>query len=369
MATTAEYGLGEFTFPRGWFMVAEASKIGKAPYSVRFFGQDMVIYRGESGQLHMVSAYCPHMNTHIGKSSTSFMAQQGKQIEGESIHCPYHGWRFGPDGVCNKIPYSDKIPPLAKLKSFKVVERYGVVFHWHDPEGGEPDYDLPAIPEWDDPHYVKWDIDHLGSMNLHPIEVVDNIGDIQHLAPVHATTKFYYFETILHGHVAQQLLGGRHELLGANAGMSEFNTYYTGPGILLSRYVANNANDSIMFICHTPIDDGSVFVWHAVLSKPSDRNPTEEDIATAKAQQQMSCDAFAQDFEIWSNKMPCFRPMQMPGDGNFLKVRTWYRQFYNPRSAAADILARSEGRYIIPGVPSAEDGGARKEILEAAIAG
>ena len=59
----------------------------------------------------------------------------------------------------------------------------------------------------------------------------------------------------------------------------------------------------------------------------------------------------------------------MPGDGNFLKVRTWYRQFYNPRSAAADILARSEGRYIIPGVPSAEDGGARKEILEAAIAG
>ena len=70
MATTAEYGLGEFTFPRGWFMVAEANKIGKAPYSVRFFGQDMVIYRGESGQLHMVSAYCPHMNTHIGKSST-----------------------------------------------------------------------------------------------------------------------------------------------------------------------------------------------------------------------------------------------------------------------------------------------------------
>ena len=26
MATTAEYGLGEFTFPRGWFVVAEASE-------------------------------------------------------------------------------------------------------------------------------------------------------------------------------------------------------------------------------------------------------------------------------------------------------------------------------------------------------
>ena len=27
MATTKEYRLGEFTFPRGWFMIAEASEL------------------------------------------------------------------------------------------------------------------------------------------------------------------------------------------------------------------------------------------------------------------------------------------------------------------------------------------------------
>ena len=40
MATTAEYGLGEFTFPRGWFMVGESSKITDKPQGVKFFGQE-----------------------------------------------------------------------------------------------------------------------------------------------------------------------------------------------------------------------------------------------------------------------------------------------------------------------------------------
>lgn len=365
MATAKDYGLGEFTFPRGWFMVAAASRVTQAPHNVRFFGRDMVLYRGESGKVYMVGAYCPHMRTHIGKSSTSFMAQQGTQVEGESIHCPYHAWRFGPDGKCNKIPYADKIPPQAELGAYPVVERYGAIYYWHDPEGLEPEYDVPEIPEWSDEHYVRWEFDELGAMNLHPIEVVDNICDIQHLYPIHASSQ-NYFELILKGHKAWQLMGGKHELLGEDADMSEFNTYYTGPGVLISRYVGNNANTSIMYITHTPIDDGSVYVWHAVLSKIEDRDPTEEDIAQAKAQQQMSCDAFGADFEIWSNKEPCFRPMQMPADGNFLKTRTWYKQFYNPRAEAPAILARCEGAYRIPGLPDAVEGGARKEILEAA---
>ena len=367
MATAKEYGLGEFTDPRGWFMVAAANSVTQAPHNVRFFGREMVLYRGESGKVYMVGAFCPHMRTHIGKSLSSFMAQCGDQIQGESIRCPYHAWRFGPDGRCDKIPYSDKIPPSAELGSYPVVERYGAIYYWHDPEGGEPDYDIPAIPEWADPSYVRWEFDELGAMNLHPIEVVDNICDIQHLYPIHASHQ-NYFENVIKGHRVWQLMGGKHELLGADAGISEFNTYYTGPGVLISRYVADNANDSIMYITHTPIDDGSVYVWHAVLSKVADREPTPEDIAHARAQQQMSCDAFAADFEIWSNKEPCFRPMQMPADGNFLKVRTWYKQFYNPRSAVPEILARCEGRYRIPGMPAAEDGGARKEILDAVSA-
>lgn len=37
MARTEDYKLGEFTFPRGWFMVADSSKVGGKPLSERFW--------------------------------------------------------------------------------------------------------------------------------------------------------------------------------------------------------------------------------------------------------------------------------------------------------------------------------------------
>ena len=45
MATSADYRLGEFTFPRGWFMVADAKELQDKPLPIRFFGRDMVLYR------------------------------------------------------------------------------------------------------------------------------------------------------------------------------------------------------------------------------------------------------------------------------------------------------------------------------------
>jgi len=199
-------------------------------------------------------------------------------------------------------------------------------------------------------------------MAMHQIEVVDNICDIHHLLPVHASHPDY-FENEIRAHNVWQLLGGKHEILGVDGPISEFNTFYTGPGILISKFVGDN--ESMMFITHTPIDDGSVYVWHATLTKVADRVPTEEDIKVAREYQALSLGAFAQDFEIWSNKQPCFKPMQVRTDGNFMKVRTWYKQFYNPRSEVGSILERCEGNYTIPGIPGAREGGASPQILAA----
>src|SRR3546814_6927399 len=81
------------------------------------------------------------MGTHLARNSTSYVSQDGA-VEGDSIRCPYHAWRFGPDGKCNEIPYSSgPIPPAAKVRSWPVVERMGAVFVWHDTEGGEPEWD------------------------------------------------------------------------------------------------------------------------------------------------------------------------------------------------------------------------------------
>src|SRR5579872_6136101 len=151
MAKTAEYDLGEFTFPRGWFMVAEASELDNGPIGVRFFGQDFALYRGKSGRVVMLEAYCPHMGTHLAKNTSSYVVRDGGHVEGNSIRCPYHAWRFGPDGQCDDIPYSNKISKAACVKSWHVEEKAGAIFMWHDEEGLEPDFPLPDMWEWDDP--------------------------------------------------------------------------------------------------------------------------------------------------------------------------------------------------------------------------
>lgn len=104
MATTAEYRLGPFPFPRGWFAVASSHELGREPLTVHFFGQDLVLYRGASGRAVMLDPYCPHMGTHLGSAPHSHTSQSDSRMEGDSIRCPFHAWRFGADGVCNQIP-------------------------------------------------------------------------------------------------------------------------------------------------------------------------------------------------------------------------------------------------------------------------
>ncbi len=348
MAGTADYRLGPNVFPRGWFMVGASSEATSVPLALRYFGQDLVLYRGQSGRAYLVDAYCPHMGTHLAKNTTSYVVRDKIHVEGDSIRCPYHAWRFGPDGRCNQIPYHDgMIPAAARLRTWRLEERYGCLYTWHDAEGGEPDFSLPALPEWDDPHYVHWNIDQLGILPCHAIELVDNMADVAHLGPTHGGPPVYFHNEI-EGVIVRQRQGGPHRSLQVGA-MLETDTFYTGPGILLSYF---NGAVAIMYIAHTPVDDGSVKAWHALLTRSPNERPTDLDIENARLAQAGSLAALAQDFEIWSNKRPCIDPLAVQSDGPYAKVRMWYRQFYNERAQARDFQAREAGFYGVKGMPA-----------------
>lgn len=137
------------------------------------------------------------------------------------------------------------------------------------------------------------------------------------------------------GYVIRQLLVAGHKtLMSAGGGMMTNDTWYTGPGILQSTMIGEFP--SLMLICHTPVDDGVIQVWHALLVRTTD-------VAMARGYQAASLAAFAQDFEIWSNKRACIHPLMVKGDGPFHKVRIWYKQFYNPRARAAEFQMRVNG--------------------------
>ena len=289
MATTAEYGLGEFAIPRGWFMVAASPAAKTAPLAVRMFGLDLVLYRGASGAAILLDAYCPHMRAHLAADQTTGATTH--RIEGDSIRCPYHAWRFGPDGRCTDIPYFEgPIPAAAKLRAFRVAERFGCIFAWHDPEDGEPDFDLPVLPEWDDPSWLQCAFDDLGTIAVHPQEIADNIADMRHFGPIHGQ-KLAYFENVFEGVVARQRSGGGHETMASDGGILESDAWYTGPGILLARF--SGETDAVQMIMHTPQEDGVTHLWHGVITRAQDTPADEADHQLQLAYHDLALAAFS----------------------------------------------------------------------------
>jgi 3-ketosteroid 9alpha-monooxygenase subunit A len=360
MATTKEYRLGEFTYPRGWFMIAESTELDTyKPVAVRFFGKDFALYRGRAtGRVVLLDAYCPHMKTHLAApNTTSYVVidGQGTNIEGDGLRCPYHAWRFGPDGKCDDIPYHQgQIPAAACVKSWQVVESLGAVWVWHDPEGGEPEWDHPSLPVWEDPAWVRPKWDHLGMLNQHPQEIVDNIGDYGHLRPIHGS-RVERFENEFKGIYAIQRQCGGHRTLVSEDGVSQklhTITTYHGPGLLVSHLTG--MEEAYMLISHTPVDDGTIKVWHSmVIKSPSGAAvATKTDQIAAAQFQNTALQAFLQDIEVWNHKAPCFNGLFIPSDGAFMKARIWYKQFYNPRAKQREYQEQCEGVYVPNGIPA-----------------
>ena len=175
--------------PFGWYVVdyADDLKIGDVK-AVRYFGEDQVLFRTESGEVSMLDAYCPHLGAHLG---------HGGIINGECIECPFHAWRWKTDGKINEIPYAKNIPPKAKeTKIFKypTVERNKLIYAWYHPHGEEPHYEVEIYPEIDDPEwgddFEKFEY-HIKS---HIQDMAENAVDAAHFMYVHGVVSYPEFE-------------------------------------------------------------------------------------------------------------------------------------------------------------------------------
>jgi 3-ketosteroid 9alpha-monooxygenase subunit A len=348
MAKATEYKLGPNTFPRGWFVIAESSELGEDPLALRFFERDLALYRGkDSGQPVLLDAYCGHMGTHLTASTSAAIATDNSHIEGDNIRCPYHGWRYGPDGQVNDIPYYDgPCPRSSAITAYPTREIMGCIMMWFDPDGLEPQFEPPALDEWNDEAWVKWDLDHLGEIDMHPIEVIDNMADARHLGPTHGAP-CEYFENEYKDHIIIQRQGG---VLASYGCMLQSTTWYTGPGILLSKQEFGG-QEIYELIANTPVEDGKIKVWHGALHKSANPVATDEDRAIAKEVQVGALAAFAADFSVWANKRSATRIIQLPTDGPFNRGRDWYRQFHLEVDNIAAQQDKVNGKAYVKDMP------------------
>jgi 3-ketosteroid 9alpha-monooxygenase subunit A len=308
------------TYPRGWFVVAFSSEIAKGEVKpLRYFGERLVAFRGDDGVVHVLDAYCAHMGADLGS---------GGKVEGNTIRCPFHAWRYCGTGECVEIPYAKKIPAKARQRSWPVCERNGVVLVWHDGDGRAPNFEIPVIAEYGTSEWLPW-TQFMYSIRTHPREIVENLADKAHFPAVHAT-EIDAFAFEVDAHTACQRVRGRALL--ANGGVDNFSstTTYHGPGYLLMRM--EGALQNYMLIAHTPIDTGSLDLRMSVMLKIVGNREKTEGFVAQYMQNLKS--GFEDDIRVWENKLYREVPVLCDGDGPIMQLRRWYRQFYAPASEA-----------------------------------
>lgn len=158
---------------RYWHPVSWAGEITDRPTATELLGERLVLWRDDHGAVHVNDDRCPHRGTSLALGT----------VEDGCLVCPYHGWRFEPEGTCVEIPQlpaGATIPSRAAIGSHRVEERYGLV--WVALE--EPVAPLPAFPEWDDPGYRHVACPAYTWETSAP-RMVENFTDFGHLGYLH----------------------------------------------------------------------------------------------------------------------------------------------------------------------------------------
>jgi 3-ketosteroid 9alpha-monooxygenase subunit A len=315
--------MSRFPFPRypnGWFQVAYSDELPKSGVlPLKYFGRDLVMYRGEDGTPYVLDAHCPHLGAHLG---------YGGKVEGNCIKCPFHAWQFDGGGKCTSVPYSDKPPPAkAKIRNWHVREVNGLIVVWHHMQGEGPTWEIPAVEEFGSPEWTPYD-KLRWKIKTHNQEMAENAVDAAHFHYVHGTVEKPKSEAFTDGHVLRVISETKMRTpMGKVTGSVESLSY--GFGYAATRF--KGIVETLLIAGTTPIDDEYVDVrFSFMVRKAIDKDVTS---TVGKAFMAEIERQLGQDIPIWENKVYVNPPLIVDGDGPIGIFRRWVKQFYSdPKS-------------------------------------
>lgn len=312
--------------PTGWFQIGWSAEI--APGGVkplRYFGSDLVAFRDDRGDLAVMDAHCKHLGAHLGF---------GGKVQDNCIVCPYHGWSWAKDGSNARIPYQDE-PTKAKLRTWFVIERHGLIFMWHDPAGGPPrdTWSLPdlfsdfSLEGSEDDYYPCFPdaIVNKPSEPIHPQLIQENAADSMHFRFTHGAPEdpeLLWFETL--GTRWTSKMGFKSPKTKAVA--LTLHTLNMGPGLSFAAF--DGRSPYRLILTATPVDDAvsdlrvSYFLPRAAGSR--DLMPQAlRDFA------RHTVELFEEDARIWRHQVFIQKPVFARQDiAGYTALRRWSEQFY-----------------------------------------
>jgi phenylpropionate dioxygenase-like ring-hydroxylating dioxygenase large terminal subunit len=159
-----------------WYVAAMSRELAAGPLRRVLLDEPLALYRGASGAVAALADRCAHRGASLAMG----------RVEGDALECPYHGFQYGADGRCVRIPGLETIQPGVRVRSYPAIERWGWVFVWMGaPERAAPE----ALPDF------RWNTEPgwTGRDALLPVGASyallrDNLLDLTHAKFVHPRT-------------------------------------------------------------------------------------------------------------------------------------------------------------------------------------
>lgn len=335
-------------YPTGWYAVAFADELAPGKLITRpFMGRDVLLFRTASGRAAAMDAYCPHLGAHLGYGGT---------VDGESVRCPFHGFRYDVNGACVATGYGGRIPPNARIRTRPLREVNSMLVVYHGRDGQEPQWEVPALDctQWSPLVHRRF------VLRAHPQETTENSVDLGHFSTVHGYRCVRMLRDVLIDGPYLSTAFAAQRRAPAVGWLSDrfcldfdFNTHIFGLGYSqVDVHVKDFEIRARLWVLPTPIDARHVALCLAASgdNRSGDGHAWLRHIPRALRGRLIAYGLLAslvadarQDFAIWQSKTYVAPPALASGDGPIGKYRTWAAQFYEPKSVSGHWRRAEEG--------------------------
>jgi vanillate O-demethylase monooxygenase subunit len=161
-----------------WYAAAFSDEVTRKPIARTLLDKPVVLFRREDTTAVALLDRCPHR----------FAPLSAGTVVGDKIQCAYHGLQFDGTGRCVANPHNDGSPlPAARVESFQLLERYGIVWLWPGKQLADPAL-LPDFPFLEDDSVWRVIKGHLHVKGNYQL-VTDNLLDLTHAPFLHPAFK------------------------------------------------------------------------------------------------------------------------------------------------------------------------------------
>lgn len=315
--------------PYGWFQVAWSDELAIGESKPLFyFGRHLVAWRDETGEAHVWDAFCPHLGAHLGVRA---------QIDRQQITCALHGWSYGTDGTCTDVPYSDRVNRKARIRTYPVTERNGLLMCWYHPTAEAPSWEVPELEEfgeasgfsevfrreyslgchWQEIAETQVDAAHIQA-HLVEYQIAMNNGERPDVVPMPQVDSYETSGPVAAIRITQNFPTPWGEVSG------RIDTDVAGPGFAATWFTG--LVDTLLVGCATPVDEGSCELRYSFVVRASD--DAEATTSLGESFIREIHERTVEDVEVWEAKAYVPRPALAHGDGPIMAYRRWCEQFY-----------------------------------------